>query len=223
MALNLHFFDPTMVEDFETGDIQEETRLADTAKLKYGSGNPLSKRFTPGQFNVPNRFVNTVRRGTGASGRHKYSEEALGRAMYEFSPMDRTKLDKVMKREGNWVNMYQDLISRYSIDKINAFMNGGEAHYGTQIGVPNGFYRRDHLKAREGMIHRPIGTNGNHALRFTLNSYAFNPDIQGAKFHGNANKRIAAMKAPTKNTIREVRSDGYSMFENDMVPFVRFN
>lgn len=121
----------------------------------------------------------------GASGRYQYSDDELQRIIFNMPPMDRVKLSQVLKKQGNWVALYNDLRERYSVDQINALTHGGVAHFQTDYSATSSFLPGQQHLMQNHPVKMPLGPNGMHAMNYHMASYAGRPNsLQGNKKHG---------------------------------------
>lgn len=121
----------------------------------------------------------------GASGRYTYTDDELQRIFYNMPPMDRVKLSQILKKQGNWVALYNDLKERYSVDQINALMHGGTAHFQTDYSSTSSFAPGHQHLMQNHKVQMPLGPNGMHSMNYHMASYAGRPNsLQGNKKHG---------------------------------------
>lgn len=121
----------------------------------------------------------------GASGRYNYTNDEIQRIFFNMSPMDRIKLSQILKRQGNWVALYNDLKERYSLDQINALMHGGAAHFQTDYSTTTSFAPGQQHLMQKHPVKMPLGPNGMHGMNYHMASYAGRPNpVQGNKKHG---------------------------------------
>ena len=186
-----------------------------------------SDRRRPGTFRTQNDNYQFTGTNHGVSGRFTYNDDRLGKIIYNMPPMDRRKLSMVIERKGNWVNLYNDLISRYSEDQINAFMHGGEAHYATGVGTVNNFVPFGQHKNGKGIKSDAEGSNGSHALQYHVHAFSGHPSSQGNKRHGILTKIFSSISMPAhsepfatrRNHDRGLKTHATT---GDIVPFVNF-
>lgn len=147
---------------------QPDTRIRDH-ELKHLHCGSSSRDHPPGRFQQP---VNFTHCGDGASGKFKYSRARLQKGMRELYPMDKTKLERVVNRRGNWLPLYKDLTDRYGPDLIHALMHGGTTHYQTSYGQSTAYAPGHQHMTQAALLPHPGGSNGMNTIQYHIKSFA---------------------------------------------------